>query len=155
MIFLSHLKTHTDVPPLRPDEPRKGCDILVEALEREGVDMVFAYPGGASMEIHQALTRSASIRNILCRHEQGEIFAAEGYAKSSGRTGVCIATSGPGATNLVTGLADAMLDSVPLVAITGQVRGAREGRGARGTQTKPGAAARAGAALSSSWRPPP
>ena len=100
---------------------RKGSDILVQALEREGVDTVFAYPGGASMEIHQALTRSTTVRNILCRHEQGEIFAAEGYAKSTGRVGVCIATSGPGATNLVTGLADAMLDSVPLVAITGQV----------------------------------
>lgn len=105
----------------RDDEPRKGSDILVEALEREGVRTVFAYPGGASMEIHQALTRSERLRNILCRHEQGEIFAAEGYAKSSGRVGVCIATSGPGATNLVTGLADALLDSVPLVAITGNV----------------------------------
>eukprot|EP00210_Caulerpa_lentillifera_P008195 g7825.t1 len=73
------------------------------------------------MEIHQALTRSPTIRNILCRHEQGEIFAAEGYAKVTGRVGVCIATSGLGATNLVTGLADALLDSVPLVAITGQV----------------------------------
>ena len=104
-----------------PDVPRKGCDVLVEALERCCVDQVFAYPGGASMEIHQALTRSTSIRNVLCRHEQGEVFAAEGYAKVSGRVGVCIATSGPGATNLVTGLADAMLDSVPLVAITGQV----------------------------------
>jgi acetolactate synthase-1/2/3 large subunit len=93
----------------------------VQALEREGVDTVFAYPGGASMEIHQALTRSKTITNILCRHEQGEIFAAEGYAKATGRVGVCIATSGPGATNLVTGLADAMMDSVPLVAITGQV----------------------------------
>ncbi|KAJ7556560.1 hypothetical protein O6H91_05G088400 [Diphasiastrum complanatum] len=103
------------------NEPRKGCDILIEALEREGVEVTFAYPGGASMEIHQALTRSSSIRNILCRHEQGEVFAAEGYAKSSGKVGVCIATSGPGATNLVTGLADALLDSVPLVAITGQV----------------------------------
>eukprot|EP00270_Netrium_digitus_P014846 TRINITY_DN512_c0_g1_i2.p1 TRINITY_DN512_c0_g1~~TRINITY_DN512_c0_g1_i2.p1 ORF type:complete len:715 (-),score=205.75 TRINITY_DN512_c0_g1_i2:173-2317(-) len=103
------------------NEPRKGCDILVEALEREGVRTVFAYPGGASMEIHQALTRSTRIRNILCRHEQGEVFAAEGYAKASGRVGVCIATSGPGATNLVTGLADALLDSVPIVAITGQV----------------------------------
>eukprot|EP01026_Neomeris_dumetosa_P069847 TRINITY_DN6927_c1_g1_i3.p2 TRINITY_DN6927_c1_g1~~TRINITY_DN6927_c1_g1_i3.p2 ORF type:complete len:342 (+),score=54.98 TRINITY_DN6927_c1_g1_i3:106-1026(+) len=102
-------------------DPRKGCDILVQALEREGVDTVFAYPGGASMEIHQALTRSDRIRNILCRHEQGEIFAAEGYAKVTGRVGVCIATSGPGATNLVTGIADAQLDSVPLVAITGQV----------------------------------
>eukprot|EP00898_Chlorokybus_atmophyticus_P002027 jgi/Chlat1/2825/Chrsp187S02968 len=105
----------------KDDEPRKGCDVLVEALEREGVDVLFAYPGGASMEIHQALTRSKTIRNVLCRHEQGEVFAAEGYAKASGRVGVCIATSGPGATNLVTGLADALLDSVPLVAITGQV----------------------------------
>ncbi|KAK7246527.1 hypothetical protein RIF29_41396 [Crotalaria pallida] len=104
-----------------PDEPRKGSDILVEALERQGVTDVFAYPGGASMEIHQALTRSTSIRNVLPRHEQGGVFAAEGYARSSGRPGVCIATSGPGATNLVSGLADALLDSVPLVAITGQV----------------------------------
>ncbi|GIL77942.1 hypothetical protein Vretimale_6526 [Volvox reticuliferus] len=102
-------------------EPRKGADILVQCLEREGVDSVFAYPGGASMEIHQALTRSDRITNVLCRHEQGEIFAAEGFAKASGRVGVCIATSGPGATNLVTGLADAMMDSIPLVAITGQV----------------------------------
>lgn len=103
------------------NEARKGCDILVQALEREQVRTVFAYPGGCSMEIHQALTRSPTIRNILCRHEQGEIFAAEGYAKVTGEVGVCIATSGPGATNLVTGLADALLDSVPMVAITGQV----------------------------------
>eukprot|EP01018_Ginkgo_biloba_P003676 Gb_40080 [translate_table: standard] len=111
----------TFVSRFADNEPRKGADILVEALEREGVDNVFAYPGGASMEIHQALTRSNAIRNVLCRHEQGEIFAAEGYAKSSGKVGVCIATSGPGATNLVSGLADALLDSIPLVAITGQV----------------------------------
>ncbi|XAR67888.1 Acetolactate synthase [Bertholletia excelsa] len=103
------------------DEPRKGCDVLIEALEREGVTEVFGYPGGASMEIHQALTRSKTIRNVLPRHEQGGVFAAEGYARASGRPGVCIATSGPGATNLVSGLADAMLDSIPLVAITGQV----------------------------------
>ncbi|KAK9104141.1 hypothetical protein Scep_020985 [Stephania cephalantha] len=103
------------------DEPRKGADVLVEALEREGVANVFAYPGGASLEIHQALTRSKTIRNVLPRHEQGGIFAAEGYARASGRVGVCIATSGPGATNLVSGLADAMLDSIPIVAITGQV----------------------------------
>ena len=101
--------------------PRKGADILVQALEREGVTVTFGYPGGASLEIHQALTRSTTVRNILCRHEQGEVFAAEGYAKTTGDVGVCIATSGPGATNLVTGLADALLDSVPLVAITGQV----------------------------------
>lgn len=93
----------------------------MEALEREGVTDVFAYPGGASMEIHQALTRSPTIKNYLFRHEQGEIFAAEGYARATGLPGVCIATSGPGATNLVSGLADALLDSVPIVAVTGQV----------------------------------
>ena len=81
----------------------------------------FAYPGGASLEIHQSLSKSTKIRNILCRHEQGEIFAAEGYAKSSAKVGVAIATSGPGATNLITGIADAMMDSVPLLCITGQV----------------------------------
>lgn len=111
----------TFISRFAPDEPRKGCDVLVEALEREGVKHVFAYPGGASMEIHQALTRSNSIRNVLPRHEQGGVFAAEGYARASGRPGVCIATSGPGATNLVSGLADALLDSIPIVAITGQV----------------------------------
>ncbi|GAB2289697.1 Agglutinin-like protein 1 precursor [Dionaea muscipula] len=104
-----------------PDEPRKGSDVLIEALEREGVTIVFGYPGGASLEIHQALTRSAVIRNVLPRHEQGGVFAAEGYARATGKTGVCIATSGPGATNLVSGLADALLDSIPIVAITGQV----------------------------------
>ncbi|TKY73645.1 Acetolactate synthase 3 [Spatholobus suberectus] len=101
--------------------PRKGADILVEALERQGVTTVFAYPGGASMEIHQALTRSHTIRNVLPRHEQGGVFAAEGFARSTGLPGVCIATSGPGATNLVSGLADALMDSVPVVAVTGQV----------------------------------
>ncbi|KAG0500672.1 hypothetical protein HPP92_000744 [Vanilla planifolia] len=107
----SHSATKTTLPPLPPspsrrfaaDEPHKGADILVEALERESVTDVFAYAGGASMEIHQALTRSLSITNHLFRHEQGEIFAAEGYARSTGRPGVCIATSGPGATNLVSG----------------------------------------------------
>lgn len=99
-----------------------GADILVEAMIRQGVDTVFAYPGGASMPIHQALThRTDELRTILPRHEQGGIFAAEGYARSTGKVGVCMATSGPGATNLVTGLADAKMDSCPLVAITGQV----------------------------------
>lgn len=115
------VQEETFVSRFAPDAPRKGCDVLVEALEREGVTDVFAYPGGASMEIHQALTRSNIIRNVLPRHEQGGVFAAEGYARASGVPGVCIATSGPGATNLVSGLADALLDSVPLVAITGQV----------------------------------
>ncbi len=106
-----------------------GSEILVTCLEREGVDTIFAYPGGASMEIHQALTRS-KIRTVLPRHEQGGAFAAEGYARATGRAGVCMATSGPGATNLVTGIADAYMDSVPLIAITGQVSQAMIGKGA-------------------------
>ncbi len=105
-----------------------GRDILVRALEREGVEVIFAYPGGASMEIHQSLTRS-KIRTILPRHEQGGSFAAEGYARATGRPGVCMATSGPGATNLVTAIADAYMDSVPLIAITGQVPQAMIGKG--------------------------
>ncbi len=101
---------------------QSGADILVQCLLNHEVETVFAYPGGASMPIHQALTRvSSRLRTILPRHEQGGGFAAEGYARSTGRVGVCVATSGPGATNLVTCLADAKMDSVPLVAITGQV----------------------------------
>jgi acetolactate synthase-1/2/3 large subunit len=107
-----------------------GSDILVEALEREGVEVIFAYPGGASMEIHQSLTKSKQIRVILPRHEQGGSFAAEGYARATGKAGVCMATSGPGATNLVTAIADAYMDSCPLVAITGQVNQNMIGRGA-------------------------
>ena len=102
--------------------PITGADVLVESLVRHDVDVVFAYPGGASMPMHQALTRYRDrIRTILPRHEQGGIFAAEGYARATGKPGVVMATSGPGALNLVTGLADAKMDSVPLVAITGQV----------------------------------
>src|SRR6187455_3288192 len=107
-----------------------GSEILVACLEREGVDTIFAYPGGASMEIHQALTKSKKIRTILPRHEQGGSFAAEGYARATGRAGVCMGTSGPGATNLVTAIADAYMDSCPLVAVTGQVPQAMIGRGA-------------------------
>jgi len=106
-----------------------GSEILVASLEREGVDTIFAYPGGASMEIHQALTRS-KIRTVLPRHEQGGAFSAGGYARATGRAGVCMATSGPGATNLVTGIADAYMDSVPLIAITGQVNQNMIGKGA-------------------------
>ena len=102
--------------------PTTGADILVESLVRHGVEVIFAYPGGASMPMHQALTRHRHrIRTILPRHEQGGIFAAEGYARVTGKPGVVMATSGPGALNLVTGLADAKLDSIPLIAITGQV----------------------------------
>jgi acetolactate synthase-1/2/3 large subunit len=107
-----------------------GADILVQALEREGVTTIFAYPGGASMAMHQALTRSKIIRTILPRHEQGGVFAAQGYARALGKAGVVMATSGPGAMNLVTGIADAFLDSTPLVAITGQVPQHMIGKGA-------------------------
>lgn len=125
-------KTHSG-PSAKPKisaEPQKGADLLIQCLEREGVDTIFAYPGGASMEIHQSLTRSKQIRTVLPRHEQGGVFAAEGYARAIGKVGVCMATSGPGATNLVTGIADALLDSVPIVAITGQVPQHMIGRGA-------------------------
>ena len=112
----------TTTPPTTRTAPRTGADVLVDGLVRQGVDVVFAYPGGASMPMHQALTKVRDrIRTILPRHEQGGIFAAEGYARVTGRPGVCMATSGPGALNLVTGLADAKLDSLPIVAITGQV----------------------------------
>jgi acetolactate synthase-1/2/3 large subunit len=99
----------------------KGADVLVASLEREGVDVVYAYPGGASMELHQALTKSEKIRTILPRFEQGGGFMAHGHARVTGKASVCMATSGPGATNLVTCIADAYMDSIPLIAITGQV----------------------------------
>ena len=99
-----------------------GADVVVESLIAHGVDVIFAYPGGASMPLHQALTRYKDrIRTILPRHEQGGAFAAQGYARTTGRPGVCMATSGPGALNLVTAIADAKMDSVPLIALTGQV----------------------------------
>jgi len=98
-----------------------GADAVVECLIREGVDTIFAYPGGASQELHQSLARTDKIRTILPRHEQGGSFAAEAYSRAGGKVGVCMATSGPGATNLVSAIADAFMDSVPLVAITGQV----------------------------------
>lgn len=97
-----------------------GAQILLECLEREGVEVIFGYPGGQVIPIYDALYDS-KIRNILVRHEQGAAHAADGYARSTGKTGVCLATSGPGATNLVTGIATAYMDSVPMVAITGQV----------------------------------
>lgn len=108
----------------------KGSDLVVACLEREGVDTIFAYPGGASMQLHQSLTHSKKIRTILPRHEQGGVFMAGGYARATGKVGVCMATSGPGATNLITGIADAYMDSVPLVAITGQVPSHAIGKGA-------------------------
>ncbi|MGQ9576069.1 MAG: biosynthetic-type acetolactate synthase large subunit [Thermoguttaceae bacterium] len=110
--------------PRKPlgSQPVSGADIVVQSLVNHGVDTVFAYPGGASMPLHQALTRFRDkIRVVLPRHEAGGGFAAQGYARSTGKVGVCMATSGPGATNLVTPIADAKLDSIPIIAITGQV----------------------------------
>lgn len=97
-----------------------GAQWVVHALRAQGVETVFGYPGGAIMPVYDALY-DGGVEHLLCRHEQGAAMAAIGYARSTGKTGVCIATSGPGATNLLTGLADALLDSVPVVAITGQV----------------------------------
>lgn len=103
--------------------PHNGAEIVLRCLIDHGVDTVFAYPGGATLPIHQALTRVKDrLRTILPRHEQGGGFAAAGYARATGKVGVCFATSGPGATNLVTCLADAQRHAVPLVAITGQVQ---------------------------------
>ena len=99
-----------------------GSDILIDALTEQNVEFVFGYPGGAVLPIYDALYRKkASFQHILTRHEQGAIHAAESYARVTGKPGVVLATSGPGATNLVTGIADAMIDSLPLVILTGQV----------------------------------
>src|SRR6201992_3721690 len=98
-----------------------GSEILWATLAGEGVTTVFGYPGGAILQIYDALRKFPTMHHVLFRHEQGASHMADGYARASGRVGVCMATSGPGATNLVTGLATAMLDSIPVVAITGQV----------------------------------
>ena len=97
-----------------------GAQAVLESLKREGVDVVFGLPGGVLLPLYDAIYQS-DIRHILVRHEQGAAHMADGYARATGKVGVCIATSGPGATNLVTGIANAYMDSVPMVAITGQV----------------------------------
>ena len=107
----------------------KGADIVIKCLEKANTETIFAYPGGASMELHQSLQKS-DIRVILPRNEQGGALAAAGYARATGKTGVVMATSGPGATNLITGIADAYMDSIPLVVITGQVPSTLIGRNA-------------------------
>ena len=107
-----------------------GAEVMVKCLAEQGVTTVFGYPGGAILPFYDALREAADIRHILTAHEQGAAHAADGYARAGGQVGVCIATSGPGATNLVTGLANAFLDSIPVVAITGQVPVAMIGRDA-------------------------
>jgi acetolactate synthase I/II/III large subunit len=101
--------------------PMTGSEVVLRALVEQGVDVVFGYPGGAVLPIYDAIFKQNSIRHILVRHEQGAVHAAEGYARSTGRVGVVLVTSGPGATNTVTGLTDALMDSVPVVCLTGQV----------------------------------
>src|SRR5690625_7520455 len=102
-------------------KPMTGADLLIETLIEAEVDTIFGYPGGAVLPIYDALYRSdASFQHILSRHEQGSVFAAEGYARVTGKPGIVLATSGPGATNLVTGVTDAMLESLPLAIFTAQ-----------------------------------
>jgi len=102
-------------------EPICGADIVIKALVDQGVDVVFGYPGGAVLPIYDSLFKQNALRHILVRQEGGAVHAAEGYARSTGRVGVVLVTSGPGATNAVTGLTDALMDSVPIVCLTGQV----------------------------------
>ena len=102
-------------------EQMAGAEMLIKALVDQGVEVVFGYPGGAVLPIYDALFKQNRLRHILVRHEQGAVHAAEGYARTTGKVGVVLVTSGPGATNAVTGLTDALMDSVPLVCLTGQV----------------------------------
>ncbi|MGH7156329.1 MAG: thiamine pyrophosphate-binding protein, partial [Acetobacteraceae bacterium] len=100
---------------------QSGAEILLRALKDQGVEVIFGYPGGAVLPIYDAIFNQNAIRHILVRHEQGAVHAAEGYARSTGKVGVVLVTSGPGATNAVTGLVDALMDSIPVVCLTGQV----------------------------------
>src|SRR5882757_9153019 len=102
-------------------EPITGAEIIVKALIDQGVDVIFGYPGGAVLPLYDALFKQNRIKHILVRHEQAAVHAAEGYARSTGKVGVVLVTSGPGATNAVTGLTDALMDSIPIVCLTGQV----------------------------------
>ena len=106
---------------MNPAPERSGATILIDTLIDLGVDTIFGYPGGAVLPIYDALFEHPRINHILVRHEQGAAHAAEGYARSTGKPGVVLVTSGPGATNTVTGITDALMDSIPIVVITGQV----------------------------------
>src|SRR3954465_2903734 len=102
-------------------EMMTGAEMVIRALQDQGVEHLFGYPGGAVLPIYDALFHQEKVKHVLVRHEQGAVHAAEGYARSSGKVGAVLVTSGPGATNAVTGLTDALMDSIPLVCITGQV----------------------------------
>src|ERR1700734_3095542 len=110
---MSETATETDLKP--------GAEVLLRALKDQGVEVIFGYPGGAVLPIYDALFKQNQIKHILVRHEQAAVHAAEGYARSTGKVGVVLVTSGPGATNAVTGLTDALMDSIPVVCLTGQV----------------------------------
>ncbi|MDN6168081.1 MAG: acetolactate synthase large subunit, partial [Lactococcus lactis] len=103
------------------EKPTSGSQLVLQTLKELGVEIIFGYPGGAMLPLYDAIHNFEGIQHILARHEQGATHEAEGYAKSSGKVGVVVVTSGPGATNAVTGIADAYLDSVPLLVFTGQV----------------------------------
>src|SRR5262250_415910 len=116
------------IPPRRTRQPVEstmtdmtGAEMVIQALADQGVEHIFGYPGGAVLPIYDALFQQEKVRHILVRHEQGAVHAAEGYARSTGKVGCVLVTSGPGATNAVTGLTDALMDSIPIVCVTGQV----------------------------------
>src|SRR6201998_881154 len=111
----------TGAPALAGAIELSGAQMVIRALKDQGVKHIFGYPGGAVLPIYDALFAAEGITHVLCRHEQGATHAAEGYARSTGKPGVVLVTSGPGATNAVTGLTDALMDSIPLVVLTGQV----------------------------------
>src|SRR5688500_5274832 len=109
------------MPPEAQANVMSGAEMIIRALKEQGVDTIFGYPGGAVLPIYDSLFRQNALRHILVRQEGGAVHAAEGYARSTGKVGVVLVTSGPGATNAVTGLTDALMDSVPVVCLTGQV----------------------------------
>ncbi len=121
MTTLDQDQSKAGVAPASAQMVKAGAELLLDALEEQGVEVIFGYPGGAVLPIYDALYRRPSIKHVLVRHEQGAVHAAEGYARATGKPGVVLVTSGPGATNAVTGLADALLDSIPLICISGQV----------------------------------
>src|SRR5579864_9330682 len=112
---------HADDALAETGDRMLGARIVLKALAEQGVDVIFGYPGGAVLPIYDEIFKQNKVRHILVRHEQGAVHAAEGYARSTGRPGVVLVTSGPGATNAVTGLTDALMDSIPVVCLTGQV----------------------------------
>jgi acetolactate synthase-1/2/3 large subunit len=123
-------QAHSDAAERRQKRARIGADVLVEGILRQGVDVLFGYPGGVILPLYDVLGDHPDLRHVLVRHEQGAAHAADGYARATGKVGVCLGTSGPAATNLVTGIATAQLDSIPMVAITGNVPAALLGKDA-------------------------